>query len=163
MPKKKEKKVPTVEVKESKVTEEQRQKNLEAAIETLNSIVCVRIAPSPIHGVGVFAIQDLKKGDRLQLDAMWQGFDVPYSMFDRLLPEVRQLILERWPKVVEGSHFIYPDTRMSVYLNHSEDPNYDPREDKLLRDVRKGEELTEDYRLIPNWEKSFPFLAGGTA
>lgn len=35
--------------------------------ETLNSIVTVRIAPSKIHGVGIFALRDMPAGKKMFL------------------------------------------------------------------------------------------------
>jgi hypothetical protein len=141
-----------------KITKKQQEENFKSIITTLNNIVCVRIAPSPIHGVGVFATQDLKKGDTLNLDASYQIYDLPYSRFDELLPEVRDLLLGMFPLIIDGSKFIYPVTRMTAFLNHSDTPNYDAKNDKVLVDIPKGTELTEDYRLIPNYEKIFNFI-----
>jgi len=125
---------------------------------TLNSHVTVRIAPSPIHGVGVFALRNMPKGRKMGLDDMPKGYNLPYSSFGKLFPEVKEILLERWPNVVEGSAFIYPDSRYQGYLNHSPDPNYDAVNDVLLKDVKQGEELTEDYRKIKGWEVAYPWL-----
>src|SRR5215813_1230790 len=108
----------------------------------LNSRVKLRIAPSKIHGVGIFAICDIVKGETLYADHMPEVYTFPYSSFGKLFPEVRQLILERWPRVVEGSQFIYPDARMLAYMNHSDDPNYDAELDLAVRDIKAGEEVT---------------------
>ncbi len=128
------------------------------AIELLNRVVSVRIAPSPIHGVGVFAIRDVKEGECLELDAVPHIFDVPYEKFDKLNKDVRDILLGHFPQILGGSHFMYPVTKLTAYLNHSETPNYDAKADKALRDIKAGEEITEDYRLIPGAEKLFDFL-----
>jgi len=47
---------------------------------------------------------------------------------------------------------------MSAYLNHSDDPNYDAKNNVCLRDIKKGEEITENYRLIPSYTQVFPWL-----
>lgn len=160
---KKKKTAPIKGVAAYQPTDEQRAKKTEEAIALLNRIVCVRIAPSPIHGVGVFAMRDIKEGEAVELDAIPHAFDVPYERFGELQPHVSELILSHWPQVVNGSHFLYPVTKMSAFLNHSESPNVDAAGCRALRAIKAGEELTEDYRLIANWEKSFPFLAGGRA
>ena len=136
-----------------------REKKLKQAIKLLNDIVKVRIAPSPIHGVGVFAMRDLKAGEQMELDAIPHAFDIPYSKLGELDKDARELILSHWPNIVTGSHFLYPVTKMTAFMNHSDDPNYDAKTDKMLKDVKKGEELTEDYRKIDLYEKVFPWLA----
>ena len=136
-----------------------RAKKMKQAIKLLNDIVKVRIAPSPIHGVGVFAMRDLKVGEQMELDAIPHMFDIPYSKLGELDKEVRELILSHWPNIVTGSHFLYPVTKMTAFMNHSDTPNYDAKTDKMLKEVKKGEELTEDYRVIDLHEKVFPWLA----
>ena len=136
-----------------------KKKKLKLAVKLLNDIVKVKIAPSPIDGVGVFAVRDLKKGEQMELDAIPHQFDVPFSMFKELRKDVREILLNFFPLIVGGSHFLYPVTRMTAFLNHSEKPNYDAKTDKIIRKVKAGEELTEDYRQIEGWEKVYPWLA----
>ena len=131
-------------------------------IELLHEIVKIKLAPSSIHGVGVFALRDIKKGEKLYTDAIPNMLDLPYSKFKHLSAEIREILLGHFPLIVEGSHFMYPVTKMSAYLNHSEKPNYDAKSDTALRKIKAGEEITEDYRLIPHWEKVFPWLVRDT-
>lgn len=135
-----------------------RAKKLKQAIKLLNDIVKVRIAPSSIHGVGVFAMRDLKKGEQMELDAIPHMFDIPHSKLGELNKEARELILSHWPLIATGSHFLYPVTKMTAFMNHQDKPNYDAKTDKMLKSVKKGEEITEDYRLIPLYEKIYPWL-----
>ena len=74
--------------------------------------------------------------------------------------EILQLIIERWPRIVNGGAFISPnyDARLTSFMNHSDTPNYDPATDFALADISKGEEVFEDYRQIPNYERAFPWL-----
>lgn len=127
-------------------------------IQELNTYITTRIAPSKIHGVGVFAMRDLPKGTKLYADIMPRLYNLPHRYFSFLFPEVREMMLERFPQIVNGSNFVHPDTRIQAFMNHSDDPNYDAKEDILLRDVKKGEEITEDYRRIENWGKVFKWL-----
>lgn len=124
----------------------------------LNSVVKLRLAPSPIHGVGIFAMRDIQKDTKLYADAFPQLYNLPYSSFNKLFPEVRDLILERWPRVIEGSGFAYPETFLQAYMNHSDDPNYDGQKDITLKDIKAGEEITENYRIGTNWPKAYPWL-----
>lgn len=135
-----------------------KNKKWKDAITLLNDVVCIKLAPSPIHGVGVFAMRDLKKGDKLYADSIPHQFDLPFKKLGELNKEVREIILGHFPLIVSGSHFMFPVTKFSAFLNHSEDPNYDAKNDVALRAIKKGEEVTEDYRLIDNYQKVFPFL-----
>lgn len=127
-------------------------------VQQLNSIVLVRIAPSKIAGVGVFAIRDLKKGTKLYADNIPRVFDLSYGNFSKLWPEVKQILLEQFPNIVNGSAFVWPTTRYMAYMNHSENYNYIAEDDELIKDVKAGEEITENYRFIPGAEKVFPWL-----
>lgn len=115
-------------------------------VKRLNEEVKCTIAPSEIHGVGVFAIRDIKEGERLNC---WpeKGFQIHLDSLDGLLPEVRALILQRWPIAIEGKPFLHPndDARLLSFMNHSNMPNYNPYLDLSTRDIKKGEEITEDY------------------
>ena len=127
-------------------------------IEELDRRVITRIAPSKIHGVGLFALRNLVKGRKMYLDDMPRLYRLPYASFGKLLPHVRELLLERWPQVVNGSAFMYPDARYQAYCNHSDDPNYDAVNDVLSKDVQADDEIIEDYRKIENWEKVHVWL-----
>lgn len=155
------KKIKKNQIKElrNEITEEHRQKKYKEAIKLLNDIVKIRIAPSSIHGVGVIAMRNMKKGEKLYADSIPNAFDLPYSKLDELRKDVKEIILSHWPNIINGSNFLYPVTKMTAFLNHSDDPNYDAKEDVLLKDVKKGEEITENYKLIKNADKVFPWLA----
>lgn len=127
-------------------------------IDQLNERVKLRIAPSPIHGVGVFAIRDIGKGQHLSMDGLPLPYKISPGNLSKLLPEVRELILERWPRASQGMPFAYPDAIMLAYTNHSDDPNYDALNGVTLRDIKQGEEITEDYRKIENWGQVYPWL-----
>lgn len=130
----------------------------EKQIAELNGRVKVRIGPSSIHGVGLIAIRNIRKGEMLFTDHIPVAYNLPYSEFHKLFPEVRQLLLERWPRILQGSIFFYPDTKLQAYCNHSNTPNYDSEHDVMLKDVKKGQEITENYRGILGWETIYPWL-----
>ena len=142
-----------------KPTKKHKETKTDEAIKLLNEIVKIRLAPSGVHGVGVFAMRDIKKGEKLYTDIIPHQFDLPYSKFKKLNPDVRDLVLGQFPLIVDGSHFLYPVAKMSAYLNHSDTPNYDGVNDAALKKIKAGEEVTEDYRLIPCFEKVYPWLA----
>ena len=127
-------------------------------VQELNSYVLTKIQPSKIHGVGVFALRDIPKDMKVNADMMFRMYTLPLEYFDKLYPEVSELLLERWPQIVNGSRFIYPDTKIQAFMNHSDKPNYDATSDITLKKIKKGEEITEDYRQIEGWEKVFEWL-----
>lgn len=142
-----------------RISKSQKSKAHKNQIILLNDIVKVKIAPSEIHGVGLIAIVDIKKGEKLYTDIIPHQLDLPYSYFSFLRSEVRDIILGQFPLIVDGSHFMYPAGKLSAYLNHSDTPNYDSKKDEALRDIKKGEEITEDYKLItPRYKKVYTWL-----
>lgn len=142
--------------KEFKPTKKFIEKKIKDQIVLLNDIVKLKLAPSSIHGVGVVAMRDIKKGEKLYTDIIPHQFDVPYAKFKKLDKEIVDVLLGHFPLITEGSHFLYPVTKFSAYLNHSNTPNYDAVNDVALSDIKKGEEITEDYRLIKGFESIFP-------
>ncbi len=124
-------------------------------VKELNTYVKTYIAPSKIHGVGVFALQNIPKGAVLFADMLSKVYTLPYDEFHRLRPPIKDYLLERWPQILNGSKFIYPDTRIQAFANHSDDPNYDAVNDIMLGDVIVGEEITENYRKIKGNEKIY--------
>lgn len=139
--------------KVSQIERKRRQKKIKEAITMVNDVAKTRLAPSEVHGVGVFAIRDIKKGERIYADAMPVMLDIPYREFKNIHPEIVQLIKERFPRVVDGSHFMCPDTLVQMYMNHKDIPNYSNQTDKALRKIKIGEEIFEDYKAIKGWEK----------
>ena len=141
-----------------KPTKKHIQTKLNEQVNLLNEVVKIKLAPSAIHGIGVHAMRDIKKGEKLYTDIIPHQLDLPYKMFKKLDPEISEIILGHFPLIVKGSHFMYPVTKMSAYLNHSDTPNYDGKTDKALRNIKKGEEITEDYRTIEGWEEIYKWL-----
>lgn len=144
-------------IKTGLATKAEKKKKLEDACIVLDEVTKVKVAPSQVHGVGLFAMRDIKKGEKLYTDALPQMFDVPYTMFKKLRPDVREHILGRWPNIINGSHFL-SDGMLATYLNHSDTPNYDAKKDETLKAIKQGEEVFEDYKKIENWEKLFPWI-----
>ena len=110
--------------------------------------VPTRLAPSPIHGLGVFAAKPIPKG------AVVWAFDPP---LDQRLPAK---LLEEQPEHVrrfvatygmwEGEDYLLlgDDAR---FLNHAHAPNLDSTGPTTVaaRDIAAGEELTDDYATEP--------------
>lgn len=126
---------------------------IDQLIQNLNETVRCKLAPSDIHGVGVFAIRDIEKGERLYCQEGQQvPIYVPYKRFREIRPEVREIILSRYPLVrFTNTHFLSPndDARLISFMNDGKnDSNYDPHTDTALRDIKEGEEITENYGIL---------------
>lgn len=120
----------------------------EAQKEHLNNTVKCTLAPSAVHGIGVFAIRDIRKGERLYC-VPEKPVRYQLKSLDGLREEIRELIIQRWPRAVHQEPFLSPnnDARLVSFMNHSDEPNYDPKTDLALRDIAQGEEILEDYAL----------------
>lgn len=112
--------------------------------------VYTRLRPSPLAGVGVFAIKDIPKGTYIFEPDDEELLSVRKDIVDRLDSELRRLYEDFC--VLNGDTYQCPSTfnklTPSWYLNSSEQPNV-AADDSLkfyaIRDIKAGEELTADY------------------
>lgn len=113
--------------------------------------VYARIGPSRIHGVGVRAIRDIPAGTLVfhgeSERVVWMS-----RAAVRRMPKAIRALYEDFG-MVSGDRIGVPPTlnMLSVgwYVNHSERPNIEAGDDsrfRALRRIRKGAELTADYR-----------------
>ncbi len=128
----------------------------EALLKQLQSQTYVMIKPSPLHGIGVFAISDIPKGTK---DIFSEGFGdwikVSKEEVDALPTHSRELI-ENHCLFDEDSYFVpeygFKLVDLVIYLNHSETPNVislnDGEQFEALVDIKVGEELLVDYGTI---------------
>ncbi|MEJ2436227.1 MAG: SET domain-containing protein [Pseudolabrys sp.] len=100
---------------------------------------------SPIHGLGVFAAEFIRKGTKI-----WrfvEGFDHCYSpkAFARLPKAARDYIKLHGYRV-DGEILLTVDH--DHQMNHSDDPNTFLKSGYVVarRNIRKGEEITNNYR-----------------
>jgi SET domain-containing protein len=100
---------------------------------------------SPVHGLGVFAGQFIRKGTRI-----WryvEGFDRAYSpkQFARLPKPARDYVRFHGYKV-DGEIILTADH--DCHMNHSDDANTYLCNGYAIarRDIAKGVEITNDYR-----------------
>ena len=129
--------------------------DLPAFLAGLRSQSYVMLRPSPIAGVGVFAICDIPKGCRDMFSA--PGADdefvaVPRALIDVEPPHIRALI-ENYCLYDATTYWVPRDgfrrLDCSLFLNHSDTPNVVSVDDgasfEALRDIAPGEELLVDY------------------
>ena len=74
----------------------------EEQILELNHLAKATLGVSKISGIGVFALRNIQKGRNVFADRMPKVYTIPYSSLGKLLPEVKKMVLERWPSVVNG-------------------------------------------------------------
>ena|ERR1035437_1258677 len=114
-------------------------------------IVKTKLAPSSIHGIGVFADQFIPKGELVQ--DFVEGFDQifkPY-MLEKLHPVAKMhVLIHACKNRVSGDYILCGDN--ARFFNHSDQANLksDPGEenDVATRDILPGEELTCNYKEI---------------
>ncbi|GAB2814113.1 SET domain-containing protein [Ferruginibacter profundus] len=115
----------------------------------------VMLKPSPIEGVGVFAITDIPKGCRDMFskpgtDDEW--VTVPKTEVDALPPHA-QFIVGNYCLYDEDNYFIpgngFKKIDLSLFLNHADIANIISINDgdyfEAVRDIKAGEELLVDY------------------
>ena len=115
-----------------------------------------RLAPSPIHGIGVFAIRDIPRGrnpfNTLSKYARPGYVRITNAELDALPQKLREMIRalfvptdgEMWLPTC-GTNLVY----LNAYLNHSTSPNLRTRDGFnfiTIRRINVGDELTVDYR-----------------
>ena len=122
--------------------------------------VYCRIARSDTHGVGVRAIRDIPAKTLVFRGESERVVWVSRAAVRRLPPAVRALYEDFG--MVWGDRIGVPPSlnRLSVgwYVNHSDRPNVVAGEDgrfRTLRRIRKGEELTADYKTFV--DEALPF------
>ena len=108
-------------------------------------LVKTYVDKSSIHGHGVFAAEFIRKETKI-----WrfvEGVDRFYSPkeFARLPKPARDYI-KSYGYRVDGEILFTVDN--DHYINHSDDPNTYLKNGYAIacRDIRKGEEITNDYR-----------------
>jgi SET domain-containing protein len=100
---------------------------------------------SPIHGLGVFAGEFIRKGKKI-----WrfvEGFDRVYSLKEfAKLPKAAQDFIRFHGYRVDGEILLTVDH--DRHINHSEDANtfWQNGYSIARRDIPKGTEITNDYR-----------------
>jgi len=133
----------------------------EALLKDLHNDTYVMIKPSPLHGIGVFAIRDIPKGTR---DIFSQGVGewIKLSIVEvEALPKHSRDLVENHCLFDEDFYYV-PDygfklVDLVIYLNHAETPNVVSVNEgeffEAIVDIKAGEELLVDYGTIVDSEE----------
>ena len=122
----------------------------------------VMIKPSPIEGIGVFALQDIPKGCRSMFskaNEQEQWIAITKTEVENL-PAHAKALIENYCLYDEENYFVpnYGFKKMDLvnFLNHSDTPNVISINDgeffEAIRDIKQGEELVIDYGEIVDGE-----------
>ena len=126
-----------------------------ALLAELSSNTYVMLKPSPIEGIGVFAVTDIPKGCR----EMFSKPDVNDKWITvskkevEALPAYAQFIVGNYCLYDEDNYFIpdegFKKIDVSLFINHSDTPNIISINDgdyfEAIRTIKTGEELVIDY------------------
>jgi SET domain-containing protein len=128
----------------------------EALLKDLQQDTYVMIKPSPLHGIGVFAIRDIPKGTRdLFSQGVGEWIKLTIAEVEALPKHSRDLVENHC--LFDEDHYYVPDygfklVDLVVYLNHSDTPNVISINEgeffEAIRDITAGEELLLDYGTI---------------
>ncbi len=127
----------------------------DALLDELANNTYVMLKPSPIEGIGVFAIQDIPKGCREMFskpDINDKWITVSKKEVENL-PAHAQFIAGNYCLYDEDNYFIpdhgFKKIDVSLFINHADTPNIISINDgdyfEAIRDIKNGEELVIDY------------------
>ncbi len=120
----------------------------------------VMIKPSPIEGIGVFALQNITKGCRSMFSRAIeteQWISISKTEVENL-PAHAKALIETYC-LYDADNYFVPDygfkkMDLVIFLNHSDTPNIISINDgeffEAIKDIKQGEELVIDYGGIVN-------------
>jgi SET domain-containing protein len=126
-----------------------------ALLAELSNNTYVMLKPSPVEGIGVFAIRDIPEGCRnmfSQPDVNEQWISLSKTEVASL-PQHAQFIIGNYCLYDDDNYFVpgegFKKIDLSLFLNHSGTPNIISINDgdyfEATRDIKAGEELLIDY------------------
>jgi SET domain len=126
-----------------------------ALLSELRSNIYIMLKPSPVEGIGVFAVTDIPKSCRDMFskpDADEEWVTIPKSDIENL-PQHAQFLVGNYCLYDDDNYFVpaagFKKLDISLFLNHSDTPNIVSVNDgdyfEALRDIKAGEELLVDY------------------
>ena len=109
-----------------------------------------KLDKSKHHGIGLFADQDIRKGQIIYTASPLLDINITQAQFDSL-SENEQKEIRYWGYWIEKDKIWHVDFDVSKFLNHSFEPttiqDFTKNDACLsaIRDIKKGEELTQNY------------------
>ncbi len=125
----------------------------EELLKELRDDMYVMLKPSPVHGIGVFAIRDIPKGCRsIFSNHQSQWIKLPIREVEKLPDHSRDLV-ETYCLFDEENYYVpeygFKIMDMVNYINHSSSPNIQSINDgeffEALTDIPTGTELLVNY------------------
>jgi SET domain-containing protein len=128
----------------------------------LSSNTYVMLKPSPIEGIGVFAIADIPKGCRTifgKPDAADEWITITKKEIESLPAHIQFLVGNYC--LYDAEHYFVPahgfkKMDLALFINHADTPNIISINDgdyfEAIRDIKAGEELLVDYGEIVDGE-----------
>lgn len=102
------------------------------------------IKPSQIHGVGLFALEDIKAGDIIEVELAKCDYSRDYKEWAKYLKETTKKS--------------FALTQGYCVINHSGEPNVFRGDEIIIiakTDIKKGEEIVENYYDLPDNHNPF--------
>ena len=113
----------------------------------------IMLKPSPVQGIGVFAIRDIPKGQtKIFSEDQSEWIKIPKSEIEKL-PTSSRFLVENHCLYDDENYFV-PEYGFKmidpvIYINHSDSPNIKSIDEgndfEALREIKEGEELFLDY------------------
>lgn len=128
----------------------------ELLLQELMNETFVMIKPSPIHGIGVFAVTNIPKGQRRLFSRdQSEWFKISKKEIDSLPTHSKYLVENHC--LYDEEHYFVPSYGFKmidpvIFINHSDTPNIvsiqDGEDFEAIKEIQEGEELFLDYGQI---------------
>lgn len=112
--------------------------------------ISYRLRTSDLHGIGLFADEDIKQGQLVYTASPILDLNITQEQFDNLEQKEKDEVLW-WGFFDQPSQRWHVDFDVSKFINHSytpttsQDGGYDEAHLIANRDIKVGEELTQNY------------------
>ena len=112
--------------------------------------ISYKLKSSELHGVGLFADQDITAGALVYTASPLLDLNITQEQFNSLTQEEKDEVTW-WGFFDQPSQMWHVDFDVSKFINHSYQPtvSQDKQHDEAYlvatRDIKKGEELTQNY------------------
>jgi|TARA_R110000796_G_scaffold169388_2_gene286246 hypothetical protein len=126
----------------------------------LNNCIKTDIAPSQIHGIGTFALRDIKIGESLfeKWDGETTNYTLTHSEFEKLPIYVKRIILKSYENKRGEYPFVWFKLYADTYFNLAnplaytntlgvENANFNTQNKIAIKNIKVGEELFGTYDL----------------